>query len=202
MRFLTTIIPDFKMTFRISIALVILGMAQLCWAQHDDEHHHDATHETQHGKHSIALFTGFTHVPSAFYEHETHEESTGKWVPTLGLEYGYSFSKRWGLFLLGDVELDKYYIKTSEHDELERNNVVILAAAARYKLTKRIAIFAGPGYEWEFQSKHSVSFFVFKTGIAYDVEIENGWELAPAFSFDFKEQYSSYAFGIAIGKRF
>ncbi len=192
------------MTIRNSIGLILLALSQLCWAQHDHDHEqlNKAQHENHHGKHSLSLFYGFTHVPSAFYEHETHEESTGKWVPTVGVDYGYLFNKKWGLLVMADVELDEYYIKTSDHEELERNNVVILAATGRYMLTKRLGLFAGPGYEWEFKNHHSESFFVFKAGIAYDVEIENGWEMAPVFSYDFKEQYSSYAFGLTVGKRF
>ncbi|MBS2098148.1 hypothetical protein [Carboxylicivirga linearis] len=190
--------------------ILILALALMsinAWAQHS-EHHSETTHETHqaeeahHGKHKLAFYYGFTHVPSAFYEHETHVESTGKWVPTIGIDYYYALNKRWDLGLIGDAELDQYYIRTSEEDELERANVVVVSAVAKYKATKRIGIFAGPGFETEFKKEEAKSFFVFKAGIEYEVEIEKGWELAPILSYDFKEEYSSYAFGISIGKRF
>jgi len=169
---------------------------------HHDNHETHATHETGHGKHKISFFSGFTHVQAAFYEHETHEENTGKWIPTIGLDYYYSLSHRWEAGLILDLELDEYYINTSSHNELRRNNVFIAAAVAKYKPTKRIGLFAGPGYETEFQEGHTKSFFVLKTGIEYEVHIENGWEITPLFSYDFKEEYSAYSVGITLGKRF
>ncbi len=155
-----------------------------------------------HGKHKISFFTGFTHVDAAFYKHETHEESTGKWIPTLGVEYYYTLSKYFDIGMLADVELDSYYINADGHNKLTRNNIVIASAVTRYKPTKRIGIFAGPGFETEFIDEESKSFFVLKVGVDFEVEIENGWELTPILSYDFKEHYSSYSFGISIGKRF
>ncbi|MCU4163948.1 hypothetical protein [Carboxylicivirga caseinilyticus] len=190
--------------------ILVFGLALLSmniFAQHEEHETstkdgHHQSEEVHHGKHKLAFYSGFTHVPSAFYEHETHEQSTGKWVPTIGLDYYYTLNKKWDLGFIGDAELDQYYIRTSEEDELERANVIVLAAVTKFKATKRIGIFAGPGFETEFKKEESKSFFVFKAGIEYEVEIENGWELTPVFSYDFKEEYSSYAFGISIGKRF
>lgn len=194
-----------KQLFILAFSMLSLGTL----AQHHDNTEHIATtanHSEQHsahGKHKLSLYTGFTHIPSAFYEHETHEESTGKWVPTIGLDYYYSLNKQWELGLIGDIELDQYYIKTSDHDELERNNVVVIAAVGKFKPTRRIGVIAGPGIEWEFNNhKDTKSFFVLKMGIEYEVAIEKGWELTPMFSYDFKEEYSAYGFGITIGKRF
>jgi len=196
----------------MKIKLLLTGLLALLvnvmQAQHSEHHETDNKEidvhqeEGHHGKHKVALYYGFTHIPSAFYKHETHEESTGKWAPTVGLEYYYSLNKKWELGLLGDMELDEYFINTTEQDELERNNVVVMAAVGKFKPTKRIGLFAGPGYEWEFKNHTSESFFVLKAGIEFEVEIENGWELTPIFSYDFKEEYSAYAFGISIGKRF
>lgn len=189
------------------IAFVFAAMSITAFAQHTEHTEtveHEITHqeEEHHGKHKLAFFYGITHVPSAFYAHETHVESTGKWVPTLGLDYFYTLNHKWDIGFIGDVELDQYYIRTSEEDDLERNNVVVLSAVANYKATKHIGIFAGPGFETEFKSGESETFFVFKVGIEYEVEIADGWDLAPVFAYDFKEEYSSYAFGMSIGKRF
>ncbi|MBR8537870.1 hypothetical protein KDU71_20025 [Carboxylicivirga sediminis] len=185
------------------VALALLSVNAMAQHDHHAGHETHSSHETSsHGKHKLSLYTGFTHIPSAFYEHETHEESTGKWVPTIGVDYYYSLNNKWALGLIGDVELDQYYITTSNHDELERNNVVVVSAVGKYKPTHRIGILAGPGVEWEFKNHDTETFFVLKTGIEYEVEIENGWELTPMFTYDFKEEYSAYSFGITIGKRF
>ena len=183
--------------------LAMLAVSMHAVAQHNvDEHTHQGEHQSGHGKHKLAFYSGFTHIPSAFYEHETHEESTGKWVPTIGVDYYYSLNHKWDLGVIADVELDNYYIHTDHHDELERNNVVVLSAVGKYKPAHRIGILAGPGVEWECKEGDTETFFVLKTGIEYEVAIENGWELTPVFTYDFKEEYSAYAFGISIGKRF
>ncbi len=191
------------------LLVAMLAGKSLSAQEHEEAKHeshdvmHDKGHSEEHGKHKVAFFSGFTHVDAAFYKHETHQESTGKWIPTLGVEYYYTLSKRFDVGVIADVELDKYYIKTDDHDELLRNNIVVAAAVARYKPMHRLGIFAGPGIETEFiEGEDSESFIVLKAGIDFEVEIENGWELTPIFSYDFKEHYSSYSFGISIGKRF
>lgn len=187
------------MTVRISISLLLFAFSQFIFAQHE---HDSEIHETNHGKHKISLYTGFTHVSAAFYEHETHEQSTGKWIPTIGIDYYYTLNTKWDLGFIGDVEIDEYYIRTNEHNELERNNIMVLSLVGKYKPIKRLGIFAGPGYETEYKRRHTKSFFVAKIGVEYEVEIENGWELTPVLSYDLKEEYSSYALGITLGKRF
>ncbi len=185
---------------KLAISALCLMLVTAAMAQHHEIH--EPTHE-EHGKHKVAFYAGFTHVSAAFYEHETHQESTGKWIPTLGLEYYYTLSHSFDIGLVADMELDKYYIHTEDHNNLMRNNIVIAAAVARYKPAKHLGLFAGPGFETEFiGEEESKSFMVLKAGIDYEVEIENGWELTPIFSYDFKEHYSSYSFGISLGKRF
>ncbi|WP_075603876.1 outer membrane beta-barrel protein [Saccharicrinis aurantiacus] len=169
------------------------------------EHHHESTNliHAEHGKHKIAAYGGFTHISAAFYEHETHVESTGKWVPTFGIEYYYKLNHHFEVGFIGDVELDQYYIRTTHEEELERNNVLVVAAVVRYSPINRLGVFLGPGYETEFVGKSdATSFFVAKLGIDYEIEIENGWELTPIFSYDIKEEYSAYSFGVSLGKRF
>lgn len=188
--------------------LVLTCFSFISMAQHHEEDRHSSeatehsTEEHVHGKHKLSLYTGFTHVPSAFYEHETHEQSTGKWVPTIGIDYYYTLNKKWDFGAIIDVELDEYYIQTDNHDDLERNNIVVLAAVAKYKPFHRFGIFAGPGVEWEFKQNNTERFWVIKAGFEYEVAIEKGWEITPAFSFDFKQEYSAYAYGLSIGKRF
>ncbi len=193
--------------------LIVASLCLLSFAGFAQEHHgeretasaqpeHAVVHE-EHGKHKVALFAGFTHVSAAYYEDETHLESTGKWVPTLGLEYYYTLSKTFDIGLVADMEFDEYYIRTSEEEELERNNVSVAALVLRYKPIHSLGIFVGPGIETEFfGTEDATSFKVLKAGIDYEIEISKGWELTPVFSYDFKEEYSAYSFGLSIGKRF
>lgn len=195
----------------IPTILILIGFIVTVSAQHQNHenyqtvHHHDSENliHTEHGKHKLAIYGGFTHISAAFYEHETHVESTGKWVPTFGIEYYYKLNHHFEIGLIGDVEADSYYIRTSNEEELERNNVLIVAAVVRYAPIDRLGVFIGPGYETEFIGKsESTSFFVAKLGIDYEIEIEKGWELTPIFSYDIKEEYSAYSFGVSLGKRF
>lgn len=197
----------------IALSLVLLLSAGVATAQHSEtDHHHSTTeanahaveHHAEHGKNKVALYLGFTHIPSAYYEHETQEESIGKWVPTLGAEYYRTISPMFDLGLVADVELDSYLVESEDERELSRANVVVLSAVARYKPIPRLGIFAGPGFETEFSSEEEEieTLWVVKFGVDYEVEIAHGWELTPTLSYDLKQHYSSVAFGMSFGKRF
>lgn len=166
------------------------------------EHHEKSNHINEaHGKHKLALYTGFTHISSAFYEHETHEESTGKWVPTIGVDYFYNLNKNWSLGAIVDMEIDNYMIKLENTQEEERLNVLIATVVAKYNLNHNLGIILGPGIELEF-SESTKNFFVVKAGVEYEIEIANGWEIAPSFMYDWKEEYKSFSYGFSLGKRF
>ena len=191
-----------KNVIKITIGLILLVNMSLT-AQNE---HHEPTHhsnESSHGKNKIALFTGFTHVSSAFYEHETHEESTGKWIPTLGIDYAYSLNKKFTVGAIIDLEFDNYLIKLDNESEkeLERANVLVATIIGMYKITDYLGVYIGPGIETEF-SKSTKNFFVLKTGVEYEIEISNNWEITPSLSFDWKNEYSAVAYGFSIGKRF
>lgn len=191
-----------KKVFTITIGFVLFINVALI-AQ--NEHHEPTQHstETSHGKNKISIFTGFTHVSSAFYEHETHEESTGKWIPTIGIDYTYHLNKKFLIGAIIDLEFDNYLIKLDNEDEkeLERANVIVANIIGMYKLTEELGFYIGPGIETEF-GKNSKNFFVLKMGLEYEIEITNGWEITPSFIYDWKHEYSAFSYGFSIGKRF
>lgn len=187
-----------KITF--GFILLVNMSVQAQDGHHEPEHH---STETSHGRNKIALFTGFTHVSSAFYEHETHEESTGKWVPTVGIDYTYSLNKRFVVGAIIDMEFDNYLIKIDNENEkeLERANVMVANVIGMYKITDCFGFYIGPGIETEF-GKNSKNLFVLKMGLEYEIEITNGWEITPSLSFDWKGEYNAFSYGFSIGKRF
>lgn len=192
-----------KMTLCLAMAVVNVGI----YAQHAHETHaQEASHtENHHGKHKLALYGGFTHVEAAFVEHETGHNATGKWVPTLGLDYFYTLNKHFDLGLISDLELDSYYVKdhNTSNTHFERINVLVLTPVIKYKPLHCIGIIAGAGVELEFVGKDEMkSFGVVKLGLEYEVAIKNGWELTPSFMLDLKQEYSTSALGISLGKRF
>ena len=195
---------NFKNKMNKTTQITLLFAMLLSFTISAQEHHQETTHESsakEHGKHKLALFTGFTHVSSAFYEHETHEESTGKWVPTIGLDYMYSLNNKWSLGAIVDIEFDNYIIKLDNEKEEERLNVVIASIVAKYNLTHHIGVFLGPGVETEF-SESTKNFFVMKVGAEYEIEISNGWEISPSLMYDWKDEYKTLSYGFSIGKKF
>lgn len=193
---------NMKNVIKITIGLILfVNMSLIGQNEHQEPTHHST--ESSHGKNKIAIFTGFTHVSSAFYEHETHEESTGKWVPTIGIDYTYKLNKRFVVGAIIDMEFDNYLIKIEDEGEkeLERANVMVANIIGMYKFTEEFGFYIGPGIETEF-GKKSKNFFVLKMGLEYEIEITNGWEISPAISFDWKNEYNAFSYGFSIGKRF
>ncbi len=184
----------------LSILVSILFLSSMLVAQ-EHENHNESEHSEIEGKHKLSFYTGFTHVSAAFYKHETHEESTGKWIPTLGLDYYYKLCSKWSIGILADMELDNYMIRLENELEEERANVLVTNMVAKYNINHHLGVFAGPGVEFEF-SESTKKFAVAKFGIEYEVEIAHGWELAPSLTYDWKEEYQTFAYGISFGKRF
>ncbi|WP_111707603.1 hypothetical protein [Lutibacter citreus] len=166
---------------------------------HQEESKHSLSEE--HGKHKLAVFTGFTHVSAAFYEHETHEESIGKWIPTIGVDYFYTLNEKWNLGTMIDMEFDNYLIKLDNEEEEERANVLVTSFVAKYNINHHLGVILGPGVEFEF-SESTKNFFVLKAGVEYEIEISDGWEIAPSLMYDWKEEYKTFSYGFSIGKRF
>lgn len=181
--------------------LILLFIASVLISPLVAEEHKNEIHESELGKHKLAVYTGFTHISAAFYEHETHEQSTGKWAPTIGLDYFYSLNHKWDVGFIGDMEFDNYVIRLEDESEEERLNVIIASVVAKYKFNHHLGVFLGPGVELEF-SESTKNFFVVKFGAEYEIEIADGWEIAPSIMYDWKQQYQSFAYGFSIGKRF
>lgn len=188
-----------KKVFKISICFVFfVNLTLVAQNEHDESTHHRSS---EHGKNKLALFTGFTHVSAAFYEHETNEESTGKWVPTIGVDYIRSISKKFLIGAIVDMEFDNYIIELNNEKEEERLNVLVATVIGVYKITDHFGVFIGPGIETEF-SKSGKNFFVVKAGLEYEIEITNHWEITPSITYDWKNDYNSFSYGFSIGKWF
>ena len=145
--------------------------------------------------HRIALFTGTTWVPSA----QNGVESQGEvFVPTYGLDYEYWFSHTFALGLFNDFQLGAYIINTDEAEDLERKRAFVTTVVAVWEPTRQVALFGGAGAELE---EHE-SFFVIKAGAQYEFPIGDWWDIELSLSYDWKEVYGSWSFGLAVGKRF
>jgi hypothetical protein len=191
----------------ILLFALVFGVSQNINSQHhepvqsvhensDENTGHNEVQHT-HNKHIVAFYAAFTHIPGAFYESETNERRSGKFVPTLGLDYYYHFAPKWATGIMADFEFDDYYVNRGE-EELIRDNIWVAALVTKYKAHKYIDFFAGPGYEMERKKgntdQESISFWLIRAGVEFAVPIENNWYMGTSFLYDFKEEYHSFSF--------
>ncbi len=145
-------------------------------------------------RHSLAFVFSYTHIPEATKEGETEKAI---FVPTIGLDYFYKLNEKWILGGVFDVELGRYEVDFKE-EEISREIAIIMGAVIGYEILPAWAIMTGPGIEIE----KNKNLFVLRFSTEYAFELGNDWELFPNFTYDFKKEYGSYAFGLGIKKRF
>ncbi|BDC98411.1 hypothetical protein [Persicobacter psychrovividus] len=183
------------------IALVVasLGVAGQAVAQ---ENHHEEENSLLN---SLNIYTGFTFIPKKHYVEAEGLDNTGNWVPAIGLDYFRKLSERWSVGFTGDVELDQYSVRpensTEAEEEVRRENVMILGVVGKYEFLKGLSVFAGPGYEHAF-AEEDENFFVIKTGLEYEIEFGDGWQITPSVTYDYKDVYQTISYGFSVGKRF
>lgn len=162
---------------------VFMLVSLFSFAQHHEEN------KSEHHKNIFLLSFGYTHIPKGAELHS--EESEGFFVPTVGLDYGRVVGKRWEIGVMLDWELDHYIISEKE---LEREKAFIAVAGVAYNPIAHLAIFTGAGIELE----HNQHLFVFRLGTEYAIHLGHHWALAPAFYFDWKEDYDTYALSLGL----
>jgi len=186
-----------RVTFLILLISSNLSMAQETEHKLDSHQNDSIDNDENHDemkKHSLFLEFGYTHIPDA-YEQISGDQDI--WIPTLGLAYLYYFNHKWSAGLMVNLELESYLLSYNNKD-LVRDNVLIIAAVAKFEIMHNWAVFAGPGIEIE---EHH-NFAVFRFGTEYNVPLPKNWFLAPVLTFDYKEEYTTFDFAIGIGKRF
>ena len=163
---------------------------------------HDRTSEFK--RHHLSVLGGVAFIPAG-EKLEMAAAAIGSSVPgstvivapVIGLEYEYSFNRKWSLAFMTDLELQSYQIRVGDMPVL-RENVWIISLVTMYKITHGLVIYAGPGYEIE----HNHNFWVLRTGTKYEFELGKHWDLSPYFEFDWKEEYVSHSIGVTLGKKF
>ena len=130
--------------------------------------------EHDHPRYAVAAFIGGTHVGG---ENEF----------TLGVEVGYNFNSNWSL---GAV---------LERTERSKSSTLFLLGVGWHPF--------GPGLRLQLAagrkdpSGHSEN--VARTGIAYELEMENNWFIKPYLAIDFvSHEENEEVFGIYVGKGF
>jgi len=177
----------------LSILLVYLNLAFLQGIATAQEH--QSAHD-QHGfmHHRVALMIAHTHVPGA----RTGSQGSAVIVPSWGLNYEYWLNHQWAVGIHSDMEIATYIIESHESTEIERERPIIISTVGLFKPVHQIVLIAGVGQEIE---KHE-NLWVFRFGIDYEFELNDGWDLSPSLIYDIKESlYDSWTLGLSVGKR-
>jgi len=170
----------------LCVSLLIILVNQNGYAQEEEE---DAGLKS-----NVIISFGYTHVPSGSDELNA-SEAGGLWVPSIGIDYMRRISEKWGVGIMLDYELDHYLIVEKE---LERENVFIAVAGIAFEPIPHLLLFTGAGIELE----HNENLFVYRLGAEYGVHLNHRWLIAPAFFFDWKEGYDTYALSLGLGYNF
>ena len=152
--------------------------------------HEESDHAFLH--HRLSGGFGYTFIPEGG-ESDDH----GIFAPTIAIEYFYKFSHHWAAGLMMDMELTKYIIPFN-NEYLNRDKLLIFTVVGMYEPIEYWGIIAGAGIEIE----HHHNFAVLRAGTGYEFDIGNHWDITPTLTFDFKEEYSSWALILSCGKRF
>jgi hypothetical protein len=183
--------PNISFCCRLVVAFVILGIT----ASHGLAQENQQEHE-EHPRHRLGVMIGHTHIPLGFLP---NNQSGFLNVPTWGFSYDFRLAERWAIGLHTELETANYIIEHSGSVELERERPFKIVLAGIYNPWKALVFEVGFGRELE----KNENFWIYRIGTAYEIEIRNGWDLAPSIFFDFKEDiYTSVTFGLQIGKQF
>ena len=177
-------------TFGILIILVLLTTIRA-----NCQHESDVHEENQFQHHSLVLFSGYSLIPGAINEEGKEQVEI---IPVLGLNYGYWFNHKFALALINDLELASYVVEKDHQEYLDREYAFVTALVFMYEPILGLALFAGPGYE--FETNHS--FALFKVGTEISKSFEGGWSAGITVAYEIKEVNSSLSFGLTVGKRF
>jgi hypothetical protein len=157
-------------------------------------------------RHRIAFFTGNAIVPSGG---ENEDRIGTAVVPTLALDYEYWFSRRFAVGWYNDFTLSTFFVETNREppagassseggkEVIERKPVYLTAVVGIFEPVHRLAIYTGPGYEFE---EHE-NLRVWKFGVEYSFPLPRDWDIALSVAYDYKEVYDSFALGLSFGKR-
>jgi len=155
---------------------------------------HETTHEDLEYTYKIALALGYSYIPAGF---EEGQEKESVFAPSIGLDFFYSLNHKFALGMVADLELAQYLVDFNRED-LTRERALILALIGAYEVLPHWEFLFGGGIELE---KHK-NLGVVRLGTEYEIELSKGWDLGPSLFFDIKEEFSVWAFSLAIGKRF
>ncbi|PWJ44011.1 hypothetical protein [Sediminitomix flava] len=188
------------MSQRTAFSLFLFVLIPLVsFAQHHEEtktaSHSSHTGTHTHGRHQFGVTIGQTHIPDGLdFGFNLVDIDKDVFVTTLGLNYFYLLPKNFGIGIIADIELEKYFIDLPER-ELLRENVFIIAAIASYNIVgSGVFIRFGPGIEIE----KNENFGLLKFEAEWEFIKGDNWGIAPFVAYDVKKEYNTWEAGLSF----
>ena len=167
-----------------TIVIIFIGFVSIA----QEEHHNDFKHFR------ISPVLSHTYIPMA-----TINGNETVIIPTLGLDLEYWFTPKWGFGFHNDLELLTFEIEKDHQLFVEKEFPVVLTLDSLWKFYKDWVLVFGTGIEIETNE----NLFIVRTGIEYEIEFGNHWDVAPTVFYDYRSNnFSTWSIGIGIGKRF
>lgn len=148
--------------------------------------------------HRVAFVLSHAHVPSAV------GRDGKEWLtlPAFGLDYDYSFSRRWTAGIHSDLIVENFLVESNlGNDErvLERSRPVAIAAVAGFKPVEHLTCVLGFGAELAKEE----NLFLARLGAEYGWEVSQNWEIAVSLMYDLKwDAYDTWVFGFGASRSF
>ena len=153
---------------------------------------HVHPHEDSHKGIRMAVLIGHTMIKS-----EGSDEHL--FIPSWGLDIEYWFSKRIGIGLHNDIEIESFIIVNKGEEEIERINPLVITLDALYHFNNGLVLSGGPGVE----ISEGESYYLMRIGAEVEIPIGKGFDLAPTLFFDQRfDGFSTWTFALGVGKHF
>ncbi|QCK16588.1 hypothetical protein [Mangrovivirga cuniculi] len=184
--------------FKFTILLFISSSLSIS-GQHDEERKaqpENLQHHVYHNKLGIGL--GHTHVSRG------RNMDGIKWLalPSFALIYDYHFNQRWSLGIHVDIIVENFEVETNlrsdnENEIIKRNRPIAPALMATYKFTNHSSLVFGGGFEYAPEETLSI----FRVGYEWSTHLNEKWELAIPFTYDFRiDAYDSWTLSLIIAR--
>ncbi|MCX2743274.1 hypothetical protein OO013_05325 [Mangrovivirga sp. M17] len=186
-------IKYFKYIFLLCLSSCLTLSAQ---HQENSDQPENLQHRVYH--HKLGAGLGHTHISRG-------KDADGiKWrnVPSFAVIYDYHFNGRWSLGIHTDIIVETFEVETNlrnENDEefIERKNPIAPTLMATYKFTDHSSVIFGGGFEYAPEETLSI----FRVGYEWSTHLNEKWELAIPFTYDFRlNAYDSWSLSLIIAR--
>lgn len=157
------------------LGIVLLGVSETpIRAQESESGEQSRPEWAEDGRNKMAVFVGVT-------------DGAGDAGPSLGLDYGYRFTRLFGLGA------------TVEYTGADFRDGVIVVSG-HWHAWRELMVYIAPGVE--IHPIEDSDAFLLRLGVEYGFDIGGGWEAAPSVNYDITGEEDVIVVGAGFGKSF